>query len=84
MIDVDELEKKFEEKQKAAKDSLQRIKSKLSLTVTQKKVSNDIIEKKVHWRPESTPNLDPDLNQKVSLHKIKTEEENTMMGHVER
>ena len=84
VIDVDELEKKFEEKHKAAKDSLQQIKSKLSLTATQKKVANDIIEKKVHWRPESTPNLDPYLNQKVSLHKFKTETENTMMGLVER
>ena len=84
MIDIEELEKKFEEKHKAAKDSLQRIKSKLSLTVTQKEVSNDIIEKKVYWRPESTPNLDPGLSQKVSLHKIKSEEENTIMGHVER
>ena len=84
MIDIDELEKKFEEKHKAAKDSLQQIKSKLGLTVKQKEVSNDIVEKKVCWRPESTPNLDPDLNQKVYLHKIISEEENPYTGHAER
>ena len=84
LIDIDELEKKFEERHKVAQDKLQQIKSKLSQTVSQNKVSNDKIEKKVRWQPESTPNLNHDLNQKVPLHKIKSEEENTMMGHVER
>ena len=83
MIDIEELEKKFEEKHKAAQDSLQQIKSKLTLTVSQKG-SNDTAKKSVHWRPETTPNLEYDLDQKVALNNFKLEEEKTMMGHVER
>ena len=83
VIDIEELEKKFEEKHKAAKDSLQQIKSKLTLTVSQKG-SNDTAERRVQWQPESTPNLDHDLNKKVALNNFKLKEENSMMGNVKR
>ena len=81
VIDIEELEKKFEEEHKAAKDRLQLLKSKLSLTVLQK---NDTANKNIHWRPEATPNLNHDLDKKDKLFKTKSEKESTMMGHGER
>ena len=82
VIDIEALEEKFQEKHKAAKDSLYRIKSKLNQTVLQN-VSKDSFKKKVQWRLD-TANLDRDSDYEVLLIKDKSEKEHTMMGHRER